>query len=404
MSATPPLTVKRKMQFIGFLVTISVLIALLLGELYIRWNVEYLTPEILRDKSLQYEPALFSRHFIKQRSTTIRFTSSQPFEYRINALGYRGPDFLPDKPEGTLRILIYGGSQVFNGGGNRDNDWPRQIERAVRASGYPNVEVINAGIPGLASFDSVGRLFSEGHQFHPDIVVLCNGWNDIKYFHLKTNLFRHYKPKKASDSDHVRYNYVNGLDRFLSEHSQLYVQLRDRFVFWWFGITAEGVINQVDGSNPPDKEIPPYSLQQSALNQYRLNIETFVDLANNIGAVPVLVKQARLAHPDNSEAEKKRISYTFLGPDPTNLLPEMLPKIFGKIDEIITSVADRKGALVLDPSQKMSGKGDYFSDHIHFSAQGTAEMARILSAGLLPVVERLSFSGQNEAVTGEMDK
>ena len=62
------------------------------------------------------------------------------------------------------------------------NDWPSRIQANLNRDGKATIEVINAGIPSLASFDSVGRLYTEGHLFNPDCVILYNAWNDIKYF------------------------------------------------------------------------------------------------------------------------------------------------------------------------------------------------------------------------------
>jgi hypothetical protein len=64
---------------------------------------------------------------------------------------------------------------------NETRDWPHLIERFLRDEGY-KVEVINAGIPGHASFDALGRLYSQLWIYQPDYVLLYNIWNDIKYF------------------------------------------------------------------------------------------------------------------------------------------------------------------------------------------------------------------------------
>ncbi|MBF0447574.1 MAG: hypothetical protein HQL67_05175 [Magnetococcales bacterium] len=301
--------------------------------------------------------------------------------YHINSLGYRGPEFDPEKPDGTFRIIIYGGSQVFNGEMTEGEDWPRQIEKKIRAAGYANVEVINAGIPGHASFDSVGRLFMEGHRFNPDIVVLCNIWNDLKYFDSEQSLFRHFKPRQIDDGRHVRYNYVNGLDRFMSEHSQLYVQLRDTLIFWWFDISKEGVRKKDKKSKLKEGY---FSVEKMQLAQYQLNFATFVDIARNIGAEPVLIKQPRLSDKSNGKEELDRINFSFIGARSA----EILPNLFSQADQVIDSVGQNKKALILDPSTQMSGQIKYFLDHVHLSEEGTNEMARILSEGLLSVIKK----------------
>ena len=99
--------------------------------------------------------------------------------YRINEFGYRGPSFSVSKPEGTRRIIVLGGSAVFDP--NADG-WPHLTQDFLKTTGHENVEVINAGVPGHASFDSLGRLYSQIWTFEPDYVLVYHGWNDIKYF------------------------------------------------------------------------------------------------------------------------------------------------------------------------------------------------------------------------------
>ena len=41
-------------------------------------------------------------------------------------------------------------------------------------------EIVNAGVPEHAAFDSLGRYKEEGRRCQPDIVVICNQWNDFK--------------------------------------------------------------------------------------------------------------------------------------------------------------------------------------------------------------------------------
>jgi len=101
--------------------------------------------------------------------------------WEINEKGYRGHNFETKKPDGVIRIMVYGGSAAFDTMVSDGKDWPSQVEAKLRESGFPQVEVVNAGIMGHTSLESVARLFTEGFVFQPDYVVIYNGWNDIKY-------------------------------------------------------------------------------------------------------------------------------------------------------------------------------------------------------------------------------
>lgn len=147
------------------------LLATLAAEAFVRIRTEYLTPDILRERSLSYAPAVFSRHVLTAEAR--ESPGPEPgLTYRVNQHGYRGEEFSWEKPAGATRVLIYGGSTVFDIKANHGEDWPRLVQELLRTHGLTSAEVINAGVPGHASFDSFGRFFAEGHQLRPDVVVL----------------------------------------------------------------------------------------------------------------------------------------------------------------------------------------------------------------------------------------
>jgi len=229
---------------------------------------EYITPEIVKSRSLQYSPALFARHVFPQKEVRAYAEWANSPELHINDMGYRGHSFSATKPDGVVRIIIYGGSAVFDPYAPEGGDWPHRVETILKQNGLPQVEVINAGIPGHASFDCLGRLFAEGHDFSPDYLVFSNAWNDIKTFRSGQPLLRQLRPYQ--DQEDPRLNYQGRMDRFLCEHSQLYVRLRSRYYNWRLRTNFEGSV-------PAGDYVSDYN--QAALRQYRLNQQMFIDLA-----------------------------------------------------------------------------------------------------------------------------
>src|SRR6185503_11554593 len=109
-------------------------------------------------------------------------------------------------------------------------------------------------------------------------------WNDIKLLRSPEPLLRQFTRQDVPQED-PRTTYQNVLDRLLGESSQLYVRLRERYYTWKLRIGDEGM-----------KPAGVYgtSIDETALRQYKLNVQTFVDIAKNIGAVPILMIEARL--------------------------------------------------------------------------------------------------------------
>jgi lysophospholipase L1-like esterase len=366
----PQISFKKKLVFTALVTLFVFALAFAAGEIYVRKTSAfgYVTPEIIRGRSLRYEPSLFARNVFPQQAQTAYGgrTINDGLIFPINSRGYRGPEFAAPKPDGAIRVIIYGGSQVFDINAGGDNDWPRQVEKLLRAQGFPQIEVINAGAPGHASWDSVGKLFAEGHTLTPDVVILCNAWNDLKYFGSNQPLLRKYKP--YIETQDPRLHYQNTLDRFLCEHSQLFVRLRMKYYSWRLRAGEQGQI--------PTTADPGGSAYM-AIAQYRLNVQTFADIANRTGAVPVVMTQPRLASLKNTEEEKKRLHYYYV-----NLSHEGLVNAFEQTDTIIRQAFASKEAVVFDAAPKFTGRGDLFTDEVHFNAAGSQAMAEYVAAEL----------------------
>ena len=211
-------------------------------------------------------------------------------------------------------------------------------------------------------------------------VVLCNAWNDLKYFSSDQPILRQFKPH--DDRDDYRISYRNGVDRFLCERSLLYLHLRERYFKARKKVGAEGV----EASGLSSK------LTGYAVSQYRLNIETFVDMVRNAGAHPVLMTQPRLPAPGNTPEERTHIGYTTVG-----LTPEALLEAYDVTDLIIHETAENKHVPVVEASQAMTGRLRFFIDHVHLTDEGSRELARVTAAKL---EELLTGAGSSDPYSG----
>ena len=339
-------------------------------------RTQVITPERLRKRSVQYEPALFARSVFSQEARTIihAWGNRKGIEWEINDQGYRGPYFETKKPDGVTRILVYGGSAVFDSRNTRGEDWPHRVQGKLSTAKSAKFEVINAGIMGHTALESVGRLFTEGHVFEPDYVLLYNAWNDIKYFDSKKTILRTLKPTLHHFDPRIHYR--NGVDRWLCEVSLLYTLVRRIYYKRQFKIDREGV------RKAGNTQLPISALNPQAFRQYRLALEVFVDLARNIGAEPILLTQARLVHAANTPAQKERIDYHHVG-----LTHDALVETFDRLDAIVRAVATQKGATMIDASAALSGKDWAFYDHVHLSPQGSAALAQLIVDRLQPVLK-----------------
>ena len=88
--------------------------------LFVEMGIRFLvtvppTPSGLRAQSLSYEPVVFARHALSREARrVINFYAPESVFFPINLRGYRGPVFAVPKLPETIRVVVYGGSSVFD--------------------------------------------------------------------------------------------------------------------------------------------------------------------------------------------------------------------------------------------------------------------------------------------------
>ncbi|HVM94856.1 MAG TPA: SGNH/GDSL hydrolase family protein [Candidatus Acidoferrales bacterium] len=353
------------------------------GEVWIRLTKPHLTPDSERKVALEYAPSLFSRNQLPQRAQTTLGLDGKPM-YTINPLGYRGAVTAVPKPAGRTRIVVVGGSAAFDIGASDGEDWPHLVEQQLRAKDG-NVEVINAAVPGYATWDVLGRLYAELWMLQPDYVVVYEAWNDIKYFpSLKPEhaLARAYLPPASQDTDHGRmienpFIYYRGrIDRLLC-HSQLYTRLRRRF--WWWRLGEMGLEGLVTGPSDPsgDGSNYPSSYPEWGPKQYELNLRLVVAAIRAMGAKAILATQARLVTAKNDAEQRRKIRYDYV-----QLSHDGLLHAFNDCDAATRRVAAEEHTGFLDLSDMLSGRQNLFDDHVHTTRDGSHAIANAVAAYL----------------------
>jgi len=98
-----------------------------------------------------------------------------------NSLGYRGDEFEIKKPEGVFRIVAIGGSTTYTARvEDNDKTFPSQLEKVLKNRyGYSHVKVINAGLGGYSSWESLINLEFRVLDLEPDLIIIYHGTNDV---------------------------------------------------------------------------------------------------------------------------------------------------------------------------------------------------------------------------------
>jgi hypothetical protein len=101
-------------------------------------------------------------------------------QFRINSLGFRGPEMSLVKPAGTFRLLFLGDSITIGGRLPEDAIFVSRVARALASQGGPRYEIANGGIGDVGLYEEEQLLKGVGIRTHPDLVVLCWYLNDAR--------------------------------------------------------------------------------------------------------------------------------------------------------------------------------------------------------------------------------
>jgi len=313
----------------------------------------------VKTRSLEYRPAVSTIHRLIPKMVV---RDDGP-ALRISSRGFRGKEIDIPKLKSTTRIIFFGGSHVFD---FRGNDWVSLTGDLLSEMGK-RVNVINAGVPGHRTADSVGKLMTDLWLLEPDVIVVCHAWNDIKYFSA-LNPHSPYRDLVVPPKHDWRLR-PRGLDRIFS-FSAFYRLGRTRLV---------GILIGEEGEEPRD---PVGKINHFGLRQFKLNLETFCDMGRNLGVEVVLCKQARLPTANSSKSDRGRINYGYVGISHDELL-----RAFAECDRVIEEVSKEKHCHIVDMSTQLTGKSELFFDHIHFTPEGSQQAAQVMAGALASVIK-----------------
>ena len=108
------------------------------------------------------------------------FSSTGSFNH--NSYGFRGPEFSIEKSDDTFRIIAVGGSTTEGISKNDNETYPGFLQTLFEINDIKNVEVINAGVSGAASFEERNLIENKLMKYNPDLIIIYDGWNDLRTY------------------------------------------------------------------------------------------------------------------------------------------------------------------------------------------------------------------------------
>jgi lysophospholipase L1-like esterase len=99
-------------------------------------------------------------------------------DLRVNRFGFRGPQWVPEKPAGVVRIALLGDSHAFGYGVPFERTVGEASARLLNADGDRRYEVLNFAISGYNSKQEHAVWCAFVQRFQPDLVVVLATDND----------------------------------------------------------------------------------------------------------------------------------------------------------------------------------------------------------------------------------
>jgi len=276
--------------------------------------------------------------------------------WRFNSFGYRGPEIEIPKPPGRVRVLCVGGSTTFGGENPEEATYPALLQAALRErSPEADIEVVNAGVAGYTSVESVVDFALRGLDLEPDLVILYHGVNDVPAA---------LTPRFKSDYSHWTppHRRVPGGVPTLPERSLLLLTVR-----WKLERPAAAE------ADAPLLEAPP----PEAIAAFERNTRTVARLAKSRRARVVLPSFAERIHLYPDLASEKPLYAGKAHPS-----AEAFRRTIAAFNEVLRRVAEEESALHPDLQALLPDSKDAFLDWMHLTDAGNAAMAALLAAAI----------------------
>lgn len=299
-------------------------------------------------------------------------------QWRMNSMGFRGPEFTFSRRPGSLRVVVEGASETFGLYEAPGREFPRQLEDSLRQRtaamcGAPStdaIEVINGALPGMALPSMVRHVASVVTPLHPDVIVLYPSPG----FYLDVQPPRATVGPTASDSS-------------LPAANALRLRLVDRLRSQVKSLTPEIVltslrrrsIEKVERQHPTSWKIRSVPEERVAL--FERDLRRAVGAGRQTGARVILLGHVnQTLFPDFNDAAAL-VAWEKQFPNTTG---ETLADFHRRAREISVRVARDSSVDLVDPTKALEGHWrDSFADFVHFTDLGAATIAGQLASYLV---------------------
>ena len=199
----------------------------------------------------------------------------------INNEGFRGDEINISKIDNDYRIIIIGGSTVFGSGVSNDEQTiPYELNKIFDKK-YINVEVINAGISSITSFEELHHFKEKLIHLKPDLMIFYDGSNDVEY-------------KKTSDPEILKTDanelQIKDIQKYLRTPVVIYRHVLSPIIH----PQTENVMNGNNLSDTANSNSYNFEISNAITSLWYEHITEFCEISNNEQIKSVVIIQPTL--------------------------------------------------------------------------------------------------------------
>lgn len=332
-----------------------------------------------RDTAPDYFPSIFYPH------RRLRYGLVPGLDYygwfRINSLGFRGREFSTGKAPGAVRIVCLGASTTFDTGSIGANPpWPEVMETELRRHvNDDNIEVLNLGIPGATSLDSLIDLQMRALAFQPDLLVVYQAHNDFIYSIPS--------PAGTAPSDlfPLEDRPRGRVERWLTLHSLLYAKTEGR--------VTDSINRLIDLLPLPAEHKGPVQDRTRAIDEgvatFRANLKAIAAIAG-LNGVPLALPGVIVPFPSTVPTGKHCQLCEGLSGAYGNVPLDQVRATFDRYNKVLEELGTQPAVHYIATNEFVPSLDAYYHDPVHFSPAGSVRMGERLAAAVLPIVQELT--------------
>jgi len=303
-------------------------------------------------------------------------------KWRMNNLGFRGPDIAPTPAPGVRRIAVIGASETFGLFESPGAEYPARMQVILDSIAPGRYEVINVALPGLTLASMVPYLQRAVVQTSASIVVI---YPTPSFYLGPQPLPVEYIPPRYQPPALLHFA------GWTLERAALSSRLAGKGREVMKQLIPPILVTKVRESRLAARRAEHDSswvwrtVPADRMDAFRSSLNRLVASAKKEGLQPLLVTHANRfsgAMQDTVGPDRRHIV------NPMSLYyPQATPSILIRTDSVANAIMCEVGAAqgvpVVEAERQIPASPAYFADFVHFTDVGADKMAHLVVRGIL---------------------